>query len=70
MKNIINTLVAFVRDEQGLTAVEYAIAGGLVGGGVIGAFTLLGDGTFNVIDALQNALNSIDMSGAGGAAAP
>ena len=34
--------VNFLVDEQGLTTVEYAIAGGLVGAGVIGAFNLLG----------------------------
>ena len=33
-----NKLFAFIRDEEGLTTVEYAIAGGLVGAGVIGAF--------------------------------
>ena len=31
-------LFSFIRDEEGLTTVEYAIAGGLVGAGVIGAF--------------------------------
>ena len=29
-----NSLVRFIRDEDGLTTVEYAIAGGLVGAGV------------------------------------
>ena len=33
-----NKLFAFIRDEEGLTTVEYAIAGGLIGAGVIGAF--------------------------------
>jgi pilus assembly protein Flp/PilA len=37
-----NKLLAFLREEEGLTVVEYAIAGGLVGAAVIGAFRLLG----------------------------
>jgi len=35
-------LMAFFREEEGLTTVEYAIAGGLVGAAVIAAFVLLG----------------------------
>jgi len=34
---------AFLREEEGLTTVEYAIAGGLVGAAVIAAFVLLGE---------------------------
>lgn len=33
----------FLRDDTGLTTVEYAIAGGLVGAAVVSAFSLLGD---------------------------
>ncbi|MNN45765.1 Flp/Fap pilin component [compost metagenome] len=32
----------FVKDEDGLTIVEYAVAGGLITAAVVGAFTLLG----------------------------
>ncbi len=35
-------LVRFVRDEEGLTTVEYAVAGGLIAAAVIAAFVLLG----------------------------
>ena len=35
-------LLAFVREEEGLTAVEYAVAGGLVSLAVVAAFTTLG----------------------------
>ena len=35
-------MLAFLRGEEGLTTVEYAIAGGLVGAGVIGAFMAAG----------------------------
>ena len=54
-----NSLVRFIRDEDGLTTVEYAIAGGLVGAGVIGAFNLLGQEVFRVITAIWTALSKI-----------
>ena len=49
----------FLADEQGLTTVEYAIAGGLVGAGVIGAFNLLGKEVFRVITAIMTAISNI-----------
>ncbi|MGD2073380.1 MAG: Flp family type IVb pilin [Gammaproteobacteria bacterium] len=49
MSSFIEKLSAFVRDEEGLTTVEYAIAGGLVGAAVILAFTNLGDAVEGVI---------------------
>ena len=49
----------FLADEQGLTTVEYAIAGGLVGAGVIGAFNLLGKEVFRVITAIMTALSNV-----------
>lgn len=52
-------LLAFIRDEEGLTTVEYAIAGGLVGAGVIAAFGFLGDEVFRVIEELYTALQAI-----------
>jgi pilus assembly protein Flp/PilA len=55
-------IVSFLRDEEGLTTVEYAIAGGLVGAGVIGAFGLLGDEVFRVIDAIYQAVSVIVIS--------
>lgn len=42
MKDIMKRISAFVRDEEGLTTVEYAIAGTLVGAAVVLAFTNLG----------------------------
>ena len=35
-------LLAFLRDEEGLTMVEYAVAGSLVAAGAVAAFTTLG----------------------------
>jgi pilus assembly protein Flp/PilA len=52
-------LLAFLRDEEGLTTVEYAIAGGLVGAGVILAFDLLGGEVARVIDDITGALAAI-----------
>ena len=54
-----NKLFAFIRDEEGLTTVEYAIAGGLVGAGVIAAFNLLGLEVASVIDDITAALAAI-----------
>ena len=35
-------MMQFLRDEEGLTTVEYAVAGALVAAAVVGAFTALG----------------------------
>ena len=43
MNNFTQFIKNFIEDESGLTAVEYAIAGGLVVGGMVGAFLTLGD---------------------------
>ena len=55
--SIKDKLLAFIREEEGLTTVEYAIAGSLVGLAVVGAFTLLGttiDGAIRKIIAVIN----------------
>lgn len=52
-------LIQFLREEEGLTTVEYAIAGGLVGAAVIAGFQLLGTNVGNVINAIANALGGI-----------
>lgn len=64
--DIKNLLTEFVNDESGLTAVEYAIAGGLVVGGMIAAFNLLGDNATSKINCLASAVNgaSADCTGA------
>jgi len=61
MRSISGALIALWKKEEGLTTVEYAIAGGLVAAGVIGAFSLLGTGVFNIINYLQGALNGITL---------
>lgn len=47
----------FIEDESGLTAVEYAIAGGLVVGGMVTAFSTLGTNATAQINALCGAAN-------------
>jgi pilus assembly protein Flp/PilA len=61
MRSISGALIALWEKDEGLTTVEYAIAGGLVAAGVIGAFQLLGTGVFNIINYLQGALNGITL---------
>jgi pilus assembly protein Flp/PilA len=46
-------LMNFLRDEEGLTTVEYAVAGALITVAVVAAFTTLGGsvaGTIGIID--------------------
>jgi len=52
-----NKLMAFFRDEQGLTMIEYAVAGGLITLGAVVAFTDLGTAVGTKITAVKNALN-------------
>jgi pilus assembly protein Flp/PilA len=53
----IDSIKKFVIEEDGLTTVEYAIAGGLVGAAVIVAFTDLGDAVNTVITGITDELN-------------
>jgi pilus assembly protein Flp/PilA len=59
MSNIKQALMNFIREEEGLTVVEYAIAGGLVGLGVVAAFTLLGDEVARIIMLIVGRLATI-----------
>jgi pilus assembly protein Flp/PilA len=53
-------LLTFLREEEGLTTVEYAIAGGLVGAAVIAAFLLLGQQVGRIINLIAAALQAIN----------
>ncbi len=46
----------FARDEDGLTIVEYAVAGGLITGAVVLAFTALGGAVQAEIERLTDAI--------------
>ncbi len=49
-------VMAFLRDEEGLTIVEYAVAAGLVASVLVVAFTNLGQTVLGVIDGLITAM--------------
>jgi len=51
-------IMNFLRDEEGLTTVEYAVAGALVAAAVVLAFQTLGISVGNVITQLDTAVNS------------
>jgi len=55
-------LVKFFNDEDGLTMVEYAIAGGLVGAGAIVAFSNLGTEVARVINDIFGALQTVTIN--------
>ena len=50
-------LMQFLRDEEGLTTVEYAVAGALVAAAVVLAFGALGNQVGNVINGLTTAIS-------------
>ncbi|MGW8310785.1 MAG: Flp family type IVb pilin [Thiogranum sp.] len=56
MKNLMNNIAAFIREDEGLTTVEYAIAGTLVGLAVVGAFTQLGSDVGGAIGKMSTAI--------------
>ncbi len=56
MQKIKAAVVKFAKDEEGLTIVEYAVAGGLITGAVVLAFTNLGNAVRAEINAIITAL--------------
>ena len=48
----------FWNDEEGLTAVEYAVAGGLIATAVVTAFKTLGVTVQGVIEGINTAINT------------
>ena len=61
--SMISKIAAFMREEEGLTTVEYAVAGSLVAAAVVLAFTQLGTRVGVVITDICSDIN-------GGAACP
>lgn len=53
---MLNQIKKFLADEQGLTIVEYAVAGGLITVAVVAAFVALGGAVDARIDALTTAV--------------
>lgn len=56
LEAIKTSLVKFLKDEEGLTVVEYAVAGGLISLAVVGAFQALGLTVAGVINAIEAAI--------------
>ncbi|MEO4046575.1 Flp family type IVb pilin [Pseudomonas sp. CAU 1711] len=57
-ENVKASVVRFLKDEEGLTIVEYAVAGGLITLAVVAAFNLLGTEVNNNIRELCGAVRS------------
>lgn len=51
-------VIQFLKEQEGLTTVEYAIAGGLVGAAVVLAFVDLGTAVENVITFITGEINN------------
>jgi pilus assembly protein Flp/PilA len=58
MNSLKQALIALWKDEEGLTVVEYAIAGGLIGAMVIAAFLALGGRVSSIIMYIFNELGA------------
>ena len=56
MKTIANQLVKFLKDEEGLTTVEYAVAGTLIALAVVVAFGTLGNQIADNINDITSAI--------------
>ena len=54
-----NKIKAFIRNQDGLTIVEYAVAGGLIAATVAAAFTALGGTVQAVITTLDAAIGGV-----------
>jgi len=57
MKTIANKLAKFLKDEEGLTTVEYAVAGTLIALAVVVAFGNLGDAVNDSITSITSAIS-------------
>ncbi len=55
--SIKDKVLQFIRDEEGLTTVEYAVAGGLIAAAVILAFATLGGTVGEKINGIDDELN-------------
>lgn len=52
-----NAVLKFFREEEGLTTVEYAVAGTLIALAVVAAFTLLGNTVAGAIGEITTAIS-------------
>lgn len=54
-----STLLKFWKDEEGATAIEYALIAGLIAVAIIGALTALGGGLENVFASIKGKLEQL-----------
>lgn len=57
MKKLYSGLQRFIRDEEGVTAIEYALIAALIAVVIIGAVRLVGQGVNNTFTAVSNAIS-------------
>ncbi|WP_417534635.1 Flp family type IVb pilin [Marinobacterium stanieri] len=65
MNLITQKILDFIQDEEGLTTVEYAVAGSLVAAAVVIAFTDLGGAVGDAIDGLTTDIGGTPTSAGG-----
>ncbi|GAB3100787.1 Flp family type IVb pilin [Aestuariicella hydrocarbonica] len=59
MTDFKHKIMDFLRDEEGLETVEYAVAGSLIVAGSVAAFTLLGDNVAAAINSLAAVITPV-----------
>ncbi|MCF6763284.1 Flp family type IVb pilin [Pseudomonas fragi] len=59
LQTIKTSVQAFIKDENGLTIVEYAVAGGLITLGAVAAFVTLGGNVKDVVTSLGCAVKGL-----------
>ena len=57
VETIMHKLGKFLKDEEGLTTVEYAVAGTLIALAVVAAFTQLGDAVNDSITSIADVID-------------
>ena len=60
MKATLTKIAKFLKDEEGLTTVEYAVAGTLIALAVVAAFTQLGNAVNDSITSITGAIGGGD----------
>jgi pilus assembly protein Flp/PilA len=66
MKNLYSGIQRFIRDEEGVTAIEYALIASLIAVVIIGAVTLTGTRVNQVFSDVCRALNNNTACGTAG----
>jgi len=56
MNKIMDKVRSFIKEEEGLTTVEYAVAGTLIALAVVAAFTQLGNSVGDAINEIESVI--------------